>query len=278
MPERQDGEPRTCIFCGAKGKLSKQHLWPAWLQDVFEFPKPTSPHGRFLREAGSELQCDVWEMEPFEQRVTAPCRRCNNGWMSDIEKRTKGLLIPLIGGQTRRWLNPAAQEAIAVWGIQTAMMAQFVYPKRRAIRDSDYAWLYRHRSAPPDYRVWIGMRLQEGGDWPAFYRHSALTLAPPGWDLEEMDNTNAHRSTIGVGHLVIHVVGHYVEDAPVFDIERAYQSAFARIWPATEGVEWPPRAVLGMDTIRQLTPASNEMSAEMDSQRLLAMHGHRTYL
>jgi len=272
MAERQDDKGRTCIFCGTRGKLSKEHLWPKWLQDVFEFPEPTSPHVRFMREEGQGFEGDRWDMPGFEQRVTATCKLCNERWMSDLEKASKPLLLPLVGGQSRVWVDPAAQATLATWGVKTAMMAQFVYPKKRAIRDADHVWLYRNRSVPPDYRVWIGMRLQEGGEWPAFFRHSALTVAPPGRELEEMDNPNAHRSTIGVGHCVLHVIGHYVEDGPVLDIEGTYQSAFARIWPTAEGIEWPPRVVLGMDAIRKLTPSLDE--GGVDPEHLLAMPGH----
>ncbi len=270
MPQRQDGE-RRCVFCGALGKLSKEHLWSAWLQNLFEFPTETSLHGRFIRESGAELRGELWDMRAFEQQVTAPCERCNNEWMSRLETAVQPLLAPLIGGRSRVWLDPAAQATIATWGVKTAMMAQFVYPDRRSIRDPDYEWLYRHGAPPPNYRVWAGMRHADGGEWPAFFRHSALTVTPADREPEEADNTNAHRSTVSVGHLVIHVIGNYIEDGPVLDVEGTYNSAFARIWPATEGIEWPPKVILRMDAIRALTPSTEDTAPESDLERLLAI-------
>lgn len=271
MAEGQDGRRKTCAFCGTKEKLSKEHLWSAWIGNLFDFPGRTSPHVRFFREPGKDLQGHRWDMPAFEQRVTAVCVPCNNEWMNDLEKAARPQMVPLIGG-FRAWLDPAAQAALSVWAIKTAMMAMYVYPRAgNAIPQADYTWLYRHRSPPPDYRVWIGKRTKDGGEWPAFFRHSALTATIGDREMPAPGDPNAHRTSIGVGHLVFHVFGHHIQDGPVLNL-RGYESALARIWPADEGIEWPPRVVLGMDAIRKLTPSSDDGMADGDNpENLLAM-------
>lgn len=270
MAEGQDGQRKTCAFCGSEGKLSKEHLWSAWIGDLFEFPDRTSPHARFFREPGQELKGDRWDMPAFEQRVTAVCVRCNNEWMSELELAAKPQMVPLIGG-FRAWIDPAAQEAMAVWAIKTAMMAMYVYPRANAISRADYAWLHRYRSRPPDYQVWIGNRSDEGGEWPAFFRHSALTATIGDRELPAPGDPNAHRTTVGVGHLVLHVFGHHIKNGPVLNLQ-GYESALARTWPAADGVEWPPRVTLGMEAIRKLTPSSDKETPNGDDpEQLLAM-------
>ncbi|MCA1699791.1 MAG: hypothetical protein LC790_13155 [Actinobacteria bacterium] len=230
----QDGQRKTCSICGAEGKLTKEHLWSAWIGELFEFPDRTSPHVRFFREPGQELQGHRWDMPAFEQRVTAPCRRCNNGWMSQLEMAAKPLMTPLIGG-FRAWLDPAAQHALAVWAIKTTMMSAYVYPRaHNAIAREDYTWLYENRTPPPDYQVWIGKRANEGDEWPAFFRHCAMTATLGGQELPPPGDPNAHRTTVGVGHLFLHVFGHHIANGPSPDLT-GYESALARIWPTTGG-------------------------------------------
>src|SRR5688572_17574751 len=61
-----------------------------------------------------------------------PCQRCNNGWMSEMENRTKALLLPLMRG-VRTDLSIANQSKIAIWTTKTAMTFDYhEHTKRQA--------------------------------------------------------------------------------------------------------------------------------------------------
>lgn len=51
------------------------------------------------------------------------CKSCNEGWMSQLEARTKPLLIPLMGAETRvQELSALEREQLARWALKTAFV------------------------------------------------------------------------------------------------------------------------------------------------------------
>jgi len=83
---------KTCIFCGQKGKKSKEHLWPVWMHEYLG----KEGDGNNIREStsfknrehigGSKLERQGYL---FTTKFRVVCRGCNNGWMSKLEE-TRG--------------------------------------------------------------------------------------------------------------------------------------------------------------------------------------------
>jgi hypothetical protein len=69
---------------------------------------------------------------PAQQRLQLVCRGCNNGWMSDLQREIKRVLLPLICGE-RTLLTPAMQAAVATWTAMTVMCAEYFNPSRVAV-------------------------------------------------------------------------------------------------------------------------------------------------
>ena len=81
------------------------------------------------------------------RRVKVVCQKCNNEWLSDLEKRTKRLLLLLIHGLPFT-LGPDAQVLLATWAAKTIMAAEFVDPTKVAIPPEDRASLMRNLVPP----------------------------------------------------------------------------------------------------------------------------------
>ena len=62
-------------------------------------------------------------------RTPIPCSTCNNGWMSDLERATKPILVPLINGEASS-LTAGDQVTIALWLAKTAMVYDLDSEKR----------------------------------------------------------------------------------------------------------------------------------------------------
>jgi hypothetical protein len=72
---------KFCIFCD-NNSGSREHLWPLWIHERKDFEPLKSKRG------------DLEILIPNPKLVVkAVCKKCNNGWMSDLE----GVSIPLIG-------------------------------------------------------------------------------------------------------------------------------------------------------------------------------------
>jgi hypothetical protein len=100
---------RACPFCGFAGKLSREHVFGAWLSRI-GLSRDPRPHG-----AGpvNRIKHELGVRPPFSQTVGV-CSRCNNGWKSHLETVAQRVLTPFILGQPGQVeLDDAA--AIAAW-------------------------------------------------------------------------------------------------------------------------------------------------------------------
>lgn len=240
---------RRCAFCGAVGKLHKEHVFPDWIGRLW-VPDLTIRHTRGFEDRDGATE-GAWFARPFRITVTAVCKECNSGWMSDLEKEAAPILTPMIRG-ARRALSEDDQATVALWSVKTAMMAAFTHLATSTFRREQYKWVHQQRSPPRHHQVWLAARARGVGEWPFSYRSAGLTVAPKSL-LHRLD-PNGHRITVVIGHLVIHIYGHAVYDGPVLDFGKNTGRALISIWPVVAAVEWPPHFALGPERLRGLTP------------------------
>ena len=86
-----------CLFCD-KTKLTKEHLWPDWIVQMFPKNVPytagrASPEMRLFHE---------WPTNSLKQTARIVCKQCNTGWMSEIESLASPILKPCILDVTQR--------------------------------------------------------------------------------------------------------------------------------------------------------------------------------
>ena len=91
-----------CIFCnGASGtRLTKEHIFPDWLRRLFpRSPTDTHTHGHTSWKGLQPVTSLTKKQgQAGSRRVKVVCQKCNNEWLSGLEKRTKPLLLMLIHG------------------------------------------------------------------------------------------------------------------------------------------------------------------------------------
>jgi hypothetical protein len=217
--------------------LTKEHVLPQWLKPLVPFEKKTGISGQGLKR-------QTLPIPPSERVAKAFCHACNTGWMSDLEKAAAPLLAPLISGdRSKRELTPEAQATIAFWGAKTALTCQYVNPpESRYVPPIACREMRAEQRPPHGTRVWIAGHV--GDLWSAFYHLEPLRIwtvhQVPEVDEDGRPKINSYTATLGLGHLLIHVL--YFANVEIPREKDAFPFAFRvrPIWPDPTPCTWPP--------------------------------------
>lgn len=134
---------------------------------------------------------------PATQKIRRVCASCNNGWMSNLQRAAKPILVPLIEGNWHL-LAEASCEILAAWVAMTTAVLEFADETTIAVTAEDRRYLRRETRLPPRWAVWVGR--YEGQKHHHSFWHRALGL-PTTSALP--DNYNGQLTVIIVGKLLI---------------------------------------------------------------------------
>lgn len=151
----------TCIFCG-KGGLTKEHVWPDWLQKHL----PSRP-GNTAHKTGmvftSKYGMAISPIEqgkqsrpgpPTSRKLRIVCNTCNNEWMSILQNKAKGLLLELF---EQRWsiVSEDDRKIVINWITMFTMVSEFLNQERIGISRADRETFYRTVSPLPNWKIWL---------------------------------------------------------------------------------------------------------------------------
>lgn len=241
--KHQGGARRACVFCGAKDrKISKEHVFPKWLRRFIEGGEEGQVRRSRIHSTsdGEIVRAESWPEAPIDWQVAAPCQECNQGWMEEIEREARPVLVPMLKDE-RAALGPVEQNTLARWITLRLMMAQHAYPaeRRRAIRPEQYERFYSARELPPATQTWMA-RYSGAGPWPTNYTHREMFIAT-----DTSGEPNAYITGFSVGYVAFVVWGHYVADGATVHLGEGMRPYLTPIWPALDEAFWPPPGLLG---------------------------------
>jgi hypothetical protein len=115
---------KRCVFCQASGSgvdITQEHVLPAWLRtsakiEFGEGEEVTRVNGR---RVGKPRRA-----KPFTRRPRIVCKKCNNGWMKELEDQARPILLPLLDG-FKATLPPANQRIVAAWATKTCFALMY---------------------------------------------------------------------------------------------------------------------------------------------------------
>jgi len=129
---------RKCVFCArnfsSSSKRAKEHIYPSWLLSELDI-KGTSiytthfrPFDKAQRAFFKPKRGDL-RIKQISQRKHVfaglvyglVCEKCNNGFLNDIEKEAKPILLKMIKDR-RVVLREEEQKVISKWGFKTAII------------------------------------------------------------------------------------------------------------------------------------------------------------
>lgn len=230
--------------------MSREHIWPDWMEELFPRTSADSHNQEKLRlrlhkggHQTAQRTVKTRSGHASTVKVRKVCETCNNGWMSEMENRTKGLLLRLARSEPSK-LDIFLQHRLATWAAKTAMTAEFSDPSSVAV-SQEHRRLMMDKLEPP-LGWWIWMARCSGNRWQTAYHHHSFALGvskgPPINPLvSKVANTQS--STIGVGQLLFHAVSTSTEIR--FDGGSESLMGLRCIWPITDAVvDWPFSMIL----------------------------------
>ncbi len=237
---------RSCLFCGSRKKLTKEHVYPAWLYRALNIGGPiTFMYGDETVRITPRLDTTLREV----------CGACNNGWLHDLEHTFRSVMLNALQGHIGEptVLNPGAQQVVATWAIKTWLLLEraTVHLRGMAIESPGTLLTLRRDNAPSDTsRVSIGaVRITDG----TFSWLSSSRLRRVGEDYEF-----GVVGVLTIGAVVFHISG-------AVEPPRGGRSAilgtdpewFVPVWPRhVPEVSWPPPSIFTLDELRRRWPGN----------------------
>lgn len=263
--------PGICIFCGRTG-LSKEHVWANWMRDHLpEFLK-TATATNLRMQIGPDWRSleQIYETSkvstgaPRSRKLRVVCRKCNSGWMSELQVAARPYLEALIEGRWQR-LSIQAQAAVARWACMFTIVYERTDPRTAAIDVLQRELFFKTGEMPPSWSVWIGLAGPAASD--------ANFAAHRGWVSGQTDPKTAvmtSQITVATAGRLCFVTCSSTEDwrdDPIFNAQMSSLAAageLVRIWPPARqaffAIGRRPARAITMQSGRQLIETWSDLA------------------
>jgi hypothetical protein len=229
-----------CAFCGKPGQMTKQHIWPKWLQKIRRpiATSHTQVTGEFLTFTPSSRRLPrhalVHQGHAGSRKVRNVCQACNNGWMSRVEESAKGPAIPLILDQPFG-LTLDYQTQLARWFALMTAMIEFSDPATATLTREDRLFLKDRLDPPPIFKMWIGryVGMHTEQHW---CRHTGMNMSLTPDVSGDPYKCNTQTTTIVLGALCIHTYSSAIDP----DFPGYVGAPIEQVWPVEkQAISWP---------------------------------------
>ncbi|MDX9812433.1 MAG: hypothetical protein RBU28_08590 [Bacteroidales bacterium] len=156
----------SCIFCGdnLSGERSCEHIFPKWALEYFKIGShEITPTHR------SESNGDIVSTRKHSLKNLVAgriCRKCNNGWMSDLESSAKKIVIDLAESHIKvEALTHDERVILARWVFKTVLCLNWGSNFHKNIPRSHYRHLYQFNDSLPE-RVMVVGQLHQNNSYP----------------------------------------------------------------------------------------------------------------
>jgi hypothetical protein len=226
----------SCIFCG-ESPTTVEHVYSrAWIkgiqpwsgagfQGILGVKDGVMVHARSFLSSGPGV------------RAKCVCRKCNNGWMNELDQLVQPVMLPLLSSFETTELSLEDQRMLASWATKIAMVLDYVGPDvPRVLRPPAHRRMYEDRLPPTEAVIFIGGAKETdpflNDAVRSVSRERALRSAVP----------RALLVTTRINHLVLHV---FAPEYTGWTFDRsAYDEYLTQIWPLTfRPASWPPRKI-----------------------------------
>lgn len=240
---------KPCIFCGRKDGLpSKEHVVPKWARDYF---KVEGSLDLYMQRPGQDME-RLHTLQHLNLTITRQvCRKCNNGWLAQLEKAVAPFLATMSKEFVSTSLDMTQLTLLSTWAAKTSFLLERSFRQKyaRCIHDGyegsepELAWLYASHQPPPMARVWLAcvdcdhrLPLQYEPSWVPLLCRDGSTM-------------NAHITTFALGYVAFQVFSVDYLAAEQRGARRGWpeipetiRPGILPVWPVTGPVDWPPPA------------------------------------
>lgn len=227
-------EYRPCVFCGkTDSPPSREHVLAKWISR--EFPDTAS------WEIENLVTGTKFSDHQISLVTRKPCKRCNEGWMCQLEGAVKPILVPLMKGE-QLTLTPNWQLLIVRWFAKTVMAHEFLDKGPYYFQPDERHALESALIVPSPTLFFLG---HYAGPKPAstYAVHIPLTA---GADTDGPTRIEGYSATFTIKQLAMQVFSLRVPPALPFDnigwqLPPTIAMMADQIWPiTTDNLHWPP--------------------------------------
>jgi hypothetical protein len=222
-----------CAFCGKREKMSGEHVFAKWLQDVIPKQHDFNEQTRIEYTRGNDGKLRAKTArgklhrpeDMLSQTLRCVCRKCNGGWMSQIVESAKPILSELVIG---KWpiLNEQSQTKLAQWATMLTMVAEFADVSSIATPYEDRSFFRTTKVPPFSWRIMLG---RYNGATHAAFLHRAFTISPHPDKIPDRRNTQI--TAFVVGKVFFQTVSSSLGSIWTKMIEPSPQSPLQLNWP-----------------------------------------------
>jgi hypothetical protein len=225
--------PKECAFCPSTAKLSAEHIFSDWMNDLFPGTK------RFSSADTETKSMRNWTGPDLDLKLKVVCESCNNTWMSGIEHaHAKPCLTDLITGKVDVPISEEYARSIALFAFKTIAICDHSrrnYPARFFPREIRYMFKSALEITPTVQMCFAGFLPRTHGLCTTIYH-----------DVPGPEGLKLYVCTYAVGHFVFQGVAFR---KPVSWLIRPHNGAFENLavpfWPRIPlGFSWPPQNAL----------------------------------
>lgn len=227
-------ESPTCLFCGNNdSEPSSEHVVPKWIAREFSGGGWDITDRLTQRVRTNRKYIDL--------TISAPCERCNNGWLSRLEQFAKPVLSPLIHGASTN-LTPLEQQIVAVWLFKTAIMydlhAEKYTPRARYFGNGELRLLMETGRFNRKYQFYAGLYR---GTQHGFMQedHSGLITVERDTLKPVSDPVRIYSFTFAIERLILQIFCADIDERGTFYV-RDFSDFYVRLAVSDGSVSWPP--------------------------------------
>jgi hypothetical protein len=257
------GKVIGCGFCPETANITGEHLWSDWFGRGLGDSRV-----RVTREVASG-EVKQWTKKKLDEKANVVCQGCNNGWMSDLEGKTKLVIGDMALNGTAKVLQPAEVKVLAAFGFKCAVVTDLMHGNRSPFFSRYERWTFARTLAMPPYvQMWVG---RVGG-------HRGVS------DLGFFSSPKGVRGgfelavfTYSIGQVLFQVVaprwdkkGHRRRSgSPVLSHTDFWDTAMTQFWPNSgKPVTWPPPIALTESQVDGLVRTWGTIQIPVEPRRL----------
>jgi hypothetical protein len=260
---------KPCGFCGARVKLSEEHIFADWLapylpdigpaghttsQRMHRIPGPKGVAALKMKPLTVKAKSGILQgrRKPVKSSsLKIVCERCNNGWMSRVQDQVKPILLPMLHGLWPTEISRWDRRILAAWATMFTMVIEFADPGTQATTFPDREKFRLNPEPPAGWHVWVG--LHSGPLWKLGYTHFGW-LRPIFSDTDEeaasalrtFATTPKEAQSTGwvLGPLYFQTFSSNIAEISVDQVAFAKTHGLTVLWPSTDLTISRPTKVL----------------------------------
>jgi hypothetical protein len=217
---------RQCAFCPSTAKLTAEHLWSEWINDLL-------PGRKLFKQRDARGQIvKTWVGKDFNWKAKVVCGRCNNTWMGDIENQhAKTALSDLIIGKSDVPIDSARARSIALFSFKTAAVFDLISSNHAPFFRRDERYAFKDSlDIPTNVKMWMGAFSPGGrGDVHTGYLKAATSPA---------EYIQCHVCIFSAEHFVFQLLA--ARTSRRFFPILGFEKLAVPFWPRFEECVWPP--------------------------------------